>query len=357
MLREVAPFFEIPPYALPQTRKTALLTDALNALCRYHTDRCDAYRAILNAQDEILDHDKPLAELPWLPVPLFKHLDLVSTDTVYKTITSSGTTDMRRSRIYLDQETARLQTRALVMIMQSFLGKKRLPMLIVDTPSTTRDRTKFSARAAGILGLSTFGRDHTYLLDDDSVLQKVRLHDFLHRHQDEPILIFGFTFMLWLGLYEQLQAGEVDLSRAVLFHSGGWKKMAERAVDNRTFKEALKSRTGIERIHNFYGMAEQVGSVFVECEAGHLHTPAFAEILIRDPLTLAPLPVGETGLIELLSVIPHSYPGHVLLSEDMGAWLGVDDCPCGRKGRYFVVHGRAKAAEPRGCSDLAKGLG
>jgi len=143
----------------------------------------------------------------------------------------------------------------------------------------------------------------------------------------------------------------------VLFHSGGWKKMAERAVDNRTFKEALKSRTGIERIHNFYGMAEQVGSVFVECEAGHLHTPAFAEILIRDPLTLAPLPVGETGLIELLSVIPHSYPGHVLLSEDMGAWLGVDDCPCGRKGRYFVVHGRAKAAEPRGCSDLAKGLG
>jgi len=31
--------------------------------------------------------------------------------------------------------------------------------------------------------------------------------------------------------------------------------------------------------------------------------------------------------------------------------MGEDDCPCGRKGKYFVIHGRLKNAEVRGCSD------
>ena len=46
-----------------------------------------------------------------------------------------------------------------------------------------------------------------------------------------------------------------------------------------------------------------------------------------------------------------SYPGHSLLTEDMGAILGVDDCPCGRKGKYFRIDGRIPQAEIRGCSD------
>ena len=40
-----------------------------------------------------------------------------------------------------------------------------------------------------------------------------------------------------------------------------------------------------------------------------------------------------------------------VLTEDEGVVLGEDDCPCGRKGKYFVVHGRMKNAEIRGCSD------
>ena len=53
----------------------------------------------------------------------------------------------------------------------------------------------------------------------------------------------------------------------------------------------------------------------------------------------------------MVSVLPHSYPGHSLISEDKGVLLGIDDCPCGRKGKYFQVLGRIKQAEIRGCSD------
>jgi hypothetical protein len=53
----------------------------------------------------------------------------------------------------------------------------------------------------------------------------------------------------------------------------------------------------------------------------------------------------------LLSLIPKSYPGHSILTEDLGTIYGVDNCQCGRKGKYFKVHGRIKSAEIRGCSD------
>ena len=60
---------------------------------------------------------------------------------------------------------------------------------------------------------------------------------------------------------------------------------------------------------------------------------------------------GEKGLVQVASVLPRSYPGHILLTEDEGRVLGEDDCPCGRKGRYFEILGRVKQAEIRGCSD------
>jgi hypothetical protein len=40
-----------------------------------------------------------------------------------------------------------------------------------------------------------------------------------------------------------------------------------------------------------------------------------------------------------------------LLTEDEGIILGEDDCPCGRKGKYFQVNGRLGKSEIRGCSD------
>ena len=66
---------------------------------------------------------------------------------------------------------------------------------------------------------------------------------------------------------------------------------------------------------------------------------------------MEPLPANMPGIIQVLSVLPTSYPGHSLLTEDIGEWTGVDDCPCGRLGRTFRVHGRVARAELRGCSD------
>ena len=101
-------------------------------------------------------------------------------------------------------------------------------------------------------------------------LDRDRLTRWLEEHSGSPILIFGFTFMVWEHLVAALRPGEVNLD-AILVHSGGWKKLADQAVTNGAFKRELERVTGLRRVHNFYGMAEQIGTVLVECEHGYLH--------------------------------------------------------------------------------------
>ena len=146
-----------------------------------------------------------------------------------------------------------------------------------------------------------------------------------------------------------------DLSNGTLIHSGGWKKLVDQAVSPDVFRSELLGTTGLRRIHNFYGMVEQIGTIFLESELedGSLTCPAFADVVIRDPLTFEPVPDGTVGLIETVSLLPVSYPGHAVLTEDLGQIVGTDDTQ--RLGRRFRVLGRIPKAEARGCSDTFAG--
>jgi hypothetical protein len=298
---------------------------------------------------------KSYYEMPFIPVSLFKKMDLksVADEDVVKTMTSSGTTGQAVSRIYLDKDTANLQQRALIRIVTDFLGASRLPMLIIDCPSVIKDRVMFSARGAGILGFSIFGADRTYALKDDMSLDLDALNGFAERHKGKRTLLFGFTFMIWQHLIAGMsEAGvKIDLPDSVLIHGGGWKKLDRGNVTTETFKEKLRAMCGIVHVHDYYGMVEQTGSIYMECPEGHLHASIFSDIIARRYEDFSVCDFGEPGIIQSLSVLPESYPGHSLLTEDEGVVLGEDDCPCGRKGKYFKIYGRLQNAEIRGCSD------
>jgi hypothetical protein len=346
--------FARPQFSLTQPEKARLLGTELAALTEHHRQGCPPYGRILAALDRPAG-PPGLAAVPYLPVSLFKTHRLVSVPEaeVYKTMTSSGTTGQVVSQVVLDRETAARQSRALTTIMATLLGPERLPMIIVDTPGVVRDRHRFNARAAGVLGMAGLGRSHFYALDDQLRLDRDGLRRFLDRFAGLPLLVFGFTFMVW----QHLRVDGIDLSRATLIHSGGWKALADQAVDNARFKQALSEATGLARVHNFYGMVEQVGSVFLEAGDGYLRPPNFADVIIRDPDTWQELPDGTPGVIEVLSALPLSYPGHALLTEDLGVVHGVGDPATGWGGKRLEVIGRVPAAELRGCSDThAHGL-
>lgn len=346
-----------PVYNVEQQHKESLLLPILNSLHLLHHAHCSEYQNIVGSLPEQVNS---LDALPYLAVRLFKHLKLSSIGEreVFRVLQSSGTTSQIRSQIILDAATSERQSKVLVKILQDTIGRARLPMLIIDSPAILKDKSIFNARAAGIQGLAFFGRDHTYALDENMNLDWPKVSEFCQKYQGQSVLIFGFTFMIWLHFVEALQASKrtINLPEGIMLHSGGWKNLESQKVDNAHFKSTVKGLTGVTKIHNFYGMAEQVGSIFVECQAGRLHAPVFADVIVRDPFSFSPLPHGEPGLIQVLSALPTSYPGHSILTEDMGKILGVDNCACGRAGKYFQVLSRLPKTEVRGCSDTHKGI-
>ncbi|MDT0582824.1 acyl-protein synthetase [Brumicola blandensis] len=348
---------ETAPFSLSKFAKDKLLGAVIKDLHEYHTTQCLAFKHIhqaiefsSNSQNDLL-----LPSIPMLAVRLFKQHELssIESEAIFKVLSSSGTSGQTPARILLDRDTSARQSKVLVNIMQTILGKQRLPMLVIDSESVARGRAGFSARTAGIQGLSFFGRKHTYALNEDMSPNWQAIEAFFAAHGKGPVLIFGFTFMIWQYLIKQAKQDKRQFAaeKALIIHSGGWKKLEAEKVDNATFKKACESMIAGSQVHNFYGMAEQVGSIFIECPLGHLHAPNMAEVLIRRPHNLSLAEHGETGIIEVLSALPSSYPGHAILTEDMGRILGEDDCPCGWKGKYFEVLGRIPKVEVRGCSD------
>lgn len=347
-------FFSAPVFALGRADKEKLLGSALETLTAHHRAACPEYDRIVSAYPR--DCAPGGDRAPMLSVGLFKlrRLASIADEAVFKTLTSSGTTGQSPSTIVLDSATAGLQTRALAAIMTSFIGRERLPMLLIDSPSVIRDRRNFSARGAGLLGMMMFGRDHCFALQDETLEPDWdAINRFAHKHKGKSILAFGFTYIVWTKLLAHLASNQRSLpfESAILVHSGGWKKMEDESVSRDVFKQTAARLGGFDRVHNFYGMVEQTGSIFVECEEGHLHAPIFADVVVRDPYDWRELPVGEAGVIQVLSVLPRSYPGHSLITEDRGVLLGEDNCACGRLGKHFEVLGRLPKVEARGCSD------
>ena len=102
---------------------------------------------------------------------------------------------------------------------------------------------------------------------------------------------------------------------------------------------------------NYYGLIEQVGSIFFECPTCNVFICSdFSDILIRDQ-NFNIKDKGK-GIVQLISLIPTSYPGHNILTEDIGEVLGYDYCKCGIKGKAFRIHGRIANSEIRGCSNV-----
>lgn len=350
-------YLNIPQFSLNKRQKEAILLGLLQEMHNHHVLHSNEYRKVATKIFPHSNNPQSLADLPYIPVSLFKNYELrsIAKENVFKVLTSSGTTGQVPSRIYLDKEAASLQQLSLSKIMMHVLGNERLPMLIIDSQTVLRDRTSFSARGAGILGLSVFGKKHHYILDADFQLDENVLNTFIEQFNGKKILIFGFTFMVWQYLVQSKLGKDLDLSQAILIHSGGWKKLQEMAVDNDTFKRTLEDRFGLQpkNIYNFYGMIEQIGSVFLENEKGYLHCPNFSDIIIRNPKDFSVQPHGIEGLVQVISVLPKSYPGHSLLTEDIGVVEG-EDIKNGWQGKYFRILGRAKKAELRGCSDTFK---
>lgn len=348
--------FACSPFGVDQVWRRRHLVRILAELTTHHHRNCASYRAILDASGGQPGTFDDLATLPFLPIGLFKRLDLLSVppSEVYRTLISSGTSRSARARVHLDRNTSVAQMMALVRIVTSVLGEKRLPMLIIDAPHVSEDPAAHAARSVAVNGFSLLSAGSpTFALGPDMEPRLDQIREFVRATEGQKRLLFGFTYVIWRHFLERLKETRVELNLgdSVLIHGGGWKRLSEDAITDATFRHCLRERLGLTRIHDYYGMVEQPGSIHLQCADGSMHCSAFSEILVRRPDDLTVAEPGEPGILQTFSILPRSYPGHSLLTEDMGVLRGEDDCGCGRLGKYFDVLGRVPSAELRGCGD------
>lgn len=325
----------------------------INKLNNFHYKNSSQFRKIIDLIYP-LKRIKILEDIPFIPAKLFKELELKSIPNkkVFKILNSSGTSSGKPSKIYLDKDNARTQTLVLNKIVTKIIGKKRLPMLIIDEKKIIQDPSKFDAKTAAIIGFSMFGSNHQYLIKNGSIDYE-NLNIFLDKFAKQKFLIFGFTSLVYEQLINKLDIKKIKsfFENSILIHGGGWKKMEKIKVSNKIFKRKLNKFLKINHIINYYGLIEQTGSIFFECTKCGCFTPSeYSEVLIRDK-NFKVLPKNKKGFIQLLSILPKSYPGHSILTEDIGQLIN-NNCKFCKIAKKFKVYGRAEQSEIRGCSDV-----
>ena len=90
--------------------------------------------------------------------------------------------------------------------------------------------------------------------------------------------------VIWKNFFLKIRSENINIcfpKNSILLHGGGWKKLLAEQVDNELFKESLK-KIGINSVYDYYGMIEQTGSIFLECNQGYLHCSDYSEIIIRN---------------------------------------------------------------------------
>jgi len=345
-------FLECPPYG--ERDEVAFLAE-LNLLTRHHLEGCPEAARIWPSWTAAAQ----VEDVPYFHVGLFKRLKLVTRapDVIFERILhSSATTGSGASQIQLDRLSSQLQTKSIQSILENYLGPGKRPLLVLDSGKSLRRPGEVTARMAAALSLRPLASDLHFLIGEDDDLSTMRWEPLLQvASATDELMVYGFTWLLWLTLGQKPLPQDVRsmlANKRILFiHSGGWKKLEAQRVDRAQFDSALLECAGPgSRVVDFYGLVEQVGIIYPLCEAGFRHAPIWADVIVRDPLTLTSL-VGQGGQLQLLNIITHGGPHFSVLTEDEGRILpGV--CPCGRRGKRFELLGRLPHTEVRGCANV-----
>ncbi len=319
-------------------------------LTNFHFQRCAEYRRILNTINYDINNED-LVQQPFLPVNLFKSKKMISVpeNQIVKVLQSSGTTGSVRSKIYLDQYNAVNQKKVLIDLAKNIMPQNRIPMLIIDQNPNNTDRKNLEARLAGIFGFSIFGKDYTYLLDKKGNIDYKNLDIFYRNYSKRKFFIFGFTSIVYEYLIKKLKSN-YDFKNGLLIHGGGWKKIESEKINNKKFRDLLNKKINLKKVYNYYGLIEQTGSIFFECEkCNSFYSTKYSKVFIRNE-KFEILKKGK-GMIQIISSVPVSYPGHNILTEDIGELVS-NNCSCKKYGNRFKVYGRIEKSEMRGCSNI-----
>jgi phenylacetate-coenzyme A ligase PaaK-like adenylate-forming protein len=339
------------------------MVDACREMAFHHSVGCPELAHIYRREGfspESLRTEEDLARLPSINVHGMKYHLLLSRheDTAVLRLTSSGTGG-QKTQAWMDQPSLdRAQAMLDTLWKQEGLVSDRPThyVMFVYDPDQAKDLgIAFSAknrqRFAPVL-------TSTYAIRKDAsdrwAFEKDRIIDHLAQFDGgaDPVRLIGITAFLH-ELVTELAERDIRLklpSGSFLFTTGGWKAAEAKRVTREEFRRLAARQLNLpeSQMRDGYGMAEH-GAPYWECREHRMHVPVYARVFVRDPVTLAMLPRGQVGVMQLITPYNGMMPSLSVLTTDLGA-IDADDCGCGQASPTFRILGRGGLSKHKGCA-------
>ena len=373
------------PYDLKGTDE--LFLKAVRENCAYVYKRCPGYKAILDAagfSPERLQSPEDLADLPFLPTALFKRRRLFALPRwrLPLVVTSSGTSSGKASEIgfSVGDLWAGLLMVLHICKLRRLISLRPCHYVVFGYQPRLGNRTGVSKTSFGVT-LFTPALSRTYALrwkrgretrplraeeaatvpaegsrnKGEYVLDLGAVQDSIVKHSKSrfPLRFMGFPAYAWFLMKRMDEQGvRVQLPRgSKLMLGGGWKQFYAEQVDKREFYALAKKVLGLDDrdIIEFYGAVEHP-IFYNDCERHHFHVPIYSRILIRDPVTLRPVPNGNPGLVNLITPMDVGTPLLSVMTDDLGILHDPEECGCGLDSPWLEILGRVGLQDIKTCA-------
>lgn len=360
------------PYDLPGTE--ALFLQAMKENLQFQWEHCPEYRKLLTGLDfspERLQMPEDLKDLPFLPTLFFKSHALFSMPERKMLIraTSSGTSGAM-SRMSFDAHSLWHGLR-MVLRLGSFhrlFSWKPAHYVVLGYQPHRGNQTAVTKTAFGTTCFTPAlhreyalkYRDGGYQVDLEGVaaaLERFAGSAFPTRFIGFPsYTYFLLSFLKERGVKLRLKPG----SRIML--GGGWKQFYREKVEKEELYALAEEVLGVgeQGFMEFFGAVEHP-ILYCTCKRHRFHVPVYSRVIIRDPETLAPLPMGRLGLVELMTPMVRSVPILSVMTDDLGVLRDGRECGCGIESPTLEIAGRIGMQGIKTCAaaaeDVLKGAG
>ncbi|MGM9680726.1 MAG: acyl-protein synthetase [Eubacteriales bacterium] len=349
------------PYDLDGSE--TLFVQAMRENCAYQYEHCADYRKNLDGMafspDDLQSADG-LAGLPPLPTLLFKSHEMYSLTAVKAPVlaTSSGTKG-HFSRI-------RFEISGLLCGLRMVLKVSRGRKLFSPMPTNyivlgyKPHRGNQTAVTKTALGATFFApairrkyaliwKNGSYSPDLDGVIEAVRKY----ARSKFPTRFMGFPSYTYFVLKRMDEKGiRVRLPKgSKIMLGGGWKQFYLEQVDKQILYDLAKRVLDVEedQIVEFFGAVEHP-ILYCDCPCHHFHVPVYSRVLVRDVHTMDPLPMGQVGLVNLMTPMVKATPILSVMTDDLGILHPGRDCPCGNPAPYLEIIGRVGLSDIKTCA-------
>jgi hypothetical protein len=303
--------------------------------------------------------------IPAVPAQAFKQYSLFAgePDAVEKTFRSSGTSDPSRSgqALFTRSGLELMEVAVAANARRALFTDGRRTRILVLTPPP--DRVPHMIMVHGMAHLlRTFGLEGSRFVAGPSGVDFAALCAELEECQrgGVPVALLGSSFgFVHLFDWMEHQGRRLSLPRGSRVMDAGGYKGRSREVGRDEFVRWASAMCGVpaSSVINLLGMTEMASQIYDRAAGDDAPRckvpPAWVRTQVVDPRRLGPAgphPVedGAVGLLRHLDLANVERPA-MIQSEDLGRAVTAAD---GARG--FEILGRARGAEPRGCSLTAE---